>query len=212
MYYNKLSTYLHQSVVLLLWTMRWYRHNQEHMIEGKKRGGWEWSDHRLRKFLCMYTVSMIWVIISNDSLLGDSSHSAIKRKSQIIQLHMHVHVASSPAYKHMMKLPTTIFRTRQKEPGDEANTNIALLSAMKQQSLMLLVAYAMTDFALRQLYSWCHEVIVYMITYNDLVPPWISLTCCLQKWKQETYHTFTWSTWYMELICINYTIPGRTSS
>ena len=72
-------------------------------------------------------------------------------KEKIIELHMHVHVASSPAYKHMMKLPTTIFRTRQKEPGDEANTNIALLSAMKQQSLMLLVAYAMTDFALWQL-------------------------------------------------------------
>ena len=84
----------------------------------------------------------------NDLLLGISAHPAIKRKSQIIQLHMHVHVASSPAYKHMMKLPTTIFRTRQKEPRDEANTNIALLSAIKQQSLMLLVAYAMTDFAL----------------------------------------------------------------
>ena len=84
----------------------------------------------------------------NDLLFGDCPHPAIKRKSQIIQLNMHVHVASSPAYKHMMKLPTTIFRTRQKEPGDEANTNIALLSAMKQQSLMLLVAYAMTDFAL----------------------------------------------------------------
>ena len=89
----------------------------------------------------------MYTAISNDLLLGDSVHPAIKRKSQIIQLHMHVHVASSPAYKHMMKLPTTIFRTRQKEPGDEANTNIALLSAMKQQSLMLLVAYAMTDFA-----------------------------------------------------------------
>ena len=122
---------------------------------------------------------------------------------------MHVHVASSPAYKHMMKLPTTIFRTRQKEPGDEANTNIALLSAMKQQSLMLLVAYAMTDFALWQLvYSWRHEVTVYMTTYSKLVPLWISLTCCLQKWKQETQHMFTWSTWYMELVCINYTIPG----
>ena len=102
------------------------------------------------------------------------------------------------------KLPTTIFTTRQKEPGDEANTNIALLSAMKQQSLMLLVAYAMTDFALWQLvYSWRHEVTVYMTTYIELVPLWISLTCCLQKWKQETQHMFTWSTWYMELVCIN---------
>ena len=81
-------------------------------------------------------------------LLGNSTHPAIKRKSQIIQLHMHVHVASSPAYKHTMKLPTTIFRNRRKEPGDDANTNIALLSAMKQQSLMLLVTFAMTDFAL----------------------------------------------------------------
>ena len=63
-------------------------------------------------------------------------------------MHDIVHVASSPANKHMMKLPTTIFRTIQKEPGDEANTNIALLSTMKQQSLMLLVVYAMTDFAL----------------------------------------------------------------
>ena len=87
----------------------------------------------------------------NDLLLGDYTDPAIKRKSQLIQLHMHVHVASSPGYKYMMKLPTTIFRIRQKEPGDETTTNIALLSAMKQQSLMLLVAYAMTDFALQQL-------------------------------------------------------------
>ena len=96
----------------------------------------------------MYTMSMIRGTISNDLPLGDHTDPAIKRKSQIIQLHMHVHVTSSPAHKHMMKPPTTVFRTRQKEPGDEANTNIALLSAMKQQSLMLLVAYAMTDFAL----------------------------------------------------------------
>ena len=87
----------------------------------------------------------MYTAVSNDLHLGDSAHPAIKRKSQIIQLHMHVHVASSPAYKHMMKLPTTIFRTRQKEPGDEANTNIALLSAMKQQSLMLLVAFLCYD-------------------------------------------------------------------
>ena len=33
----------------------------------------------------------------NDLLIGDFAHPAIKRKSQIIQLHMHVHVASSPA-------------------------------------------------------------------------------------------------------------------
>ena len=81
---------------------------------------------------------MICVTVLNDLLLGDSPHPAIKRKSQIIQLQRHVHVASSPSYKYMMKLPATIFRTRQKEPGDEANTNIALFSAMKQQSLMLL--------------------------------------------------------------------------
>ena len=90
--------------------------------------------------------------ISKDLPLGVCIHPALnlKRKSQIIQLRMHVHVASSTALQ-THQLPTTIFKldtSRQKEPGDEPNTNIALLSAMKQQSLMLLVAYAMTDFAL----------------------------------------------------------------
>ena len=82
--HNKLSTYLQQSVVLLLWTMRWYRYNQECMIEGRK------EERRMR-------VKWTWVTILNDLLLGVSPHPAIKRKSQIIQLHMHVHVASSPA-------------------------------------------------------------------------------------------------------------------
>ena len=51
----------------------------------------------------------------------------------------------------MMKLPTTIFRTSQKEPGDEANTNIALPSIMKQESLTLLVAYASLELAYKPL-------------------------------------------------------------
>ena len=52
--------------------------------------------------------------ISKDLPLGVYIHPALKRKSQIIQFSVHVHMASSPAF------PTTIFRTRQKEPGDEA--------------------------------------------------------------------------------------------
>ena len=39
-------------------------------------------------------MSTIWVTISNDLLLGDYPHPAIKKKSKIIQLHMYVHVAS----------------------------------------------------------------------------------------------------------------------
>ena len=39
----------------------------------------------------------VGVTIQNNLLFGDYLPPAIKRKSQIIQLHMHVHVASSPA-------------------------------------------------------------------------------------------------------------------
>ena len=171
--------------------MRWCRYNQECMIEGRK------EERRMR-------AKWTWVTILNDLLLGDSAHPAIKRKSQIIQLHMHVHVASSPALQTHDENSLLLFLQLDRRSLEMRLTNIALLSAMKQQSLMLLVAYAMTDFALWQLvYSWCHEVTVYMTTYKELVPLWISLTCCLQKWKQETQHMFTWSTWYMELVCIN---------
>ena len=56
------------------------------MIEGRK------EERRMRE-KCPWLMQLIL----NDLQLGDSAHPAIKRKSQIIQLHMHVHVASSPA-------------------------------------------------------------------------------------------------------------------
>ena len=56
--------------------MRWYRHNQKHMIEGKK----EERRMRVKWDFMYYAMSLIWVAISNDLLLGESTHPAIKRK------------------------------------------------------------------------------------------------------------------------------------
>ena len=53
--------------------------------------------------------------MSYNLLFGISPHPAIKRKSQIIPA---AHACSTPAYKNMMKLPTTTFKTRQEEPGE----------------------------------------------------------------------------------------------